>query len=66
MERPRLRWAMFAALAVVFSLGTAWATSLAAHRHESAYAGLATYLFIPVPRFGRLTWRTRALLRRRP
>ncbi len=65
VKHPRAVWGGLLAMAVAFGLATAWVTYLAASRDDSAFVGLAIYLFIPVPIFSWLAWRTRALLHRR-
>lgn len=65
VDHPRARWFMFAFAAVLFGLATLWAIYMAVTR-GGAFIGIAIYVFLPVPLFCWLTWRTRALLNRRP
>lgn len=66
VDHPRARWFMFAFAAVLFGLATLWAIYMAATNNGGAYVGMAIYAFLPFPLFCWLTWRTRALLSRRP
>lgn len=63
---PRARWGLSVVLTLAFAAATVWAIYEAAAQHQSAYIGFAIYLFIPVPVFAWLAWRTRALRRGRP
>ena len=66
VDHPRARWVGMLLLALVFALGTVWAVIKAVTGHDGAFVGAAIYLFIPVPVFAWLAWRSRALLSRRP
>jgi hypothetical protein len=66
VDHPRRRWAFIAVFALAFGIATAGVMYMAISRSDSAFVGLAILLFLPVPFFCWLAWRTRALLRKRP